>query len=258
MENPALGRRAADLGTTIAGVRLPFAAMNASGVWSSTPVDLRALARSATGAIVLKTATVHPFVHPEYRSLHNPGYDKLLPLVRELTTHASCPIVASIAGTTPDEYATLARAFGEAGVAMVEANLADAWVAATLAPWDEPAALRRVLAHLATASPVPVSVKVPERIGFGYRALGAELRQAGMGVVVLRNDFVRFEKFLLEAGAGFEVIAVGGIRSGYEVSRALAKGAKAVQVDSALVTEGPAIFARLAREIRVARGERPE
>jgi dihydroorotate dehydrogenase len=40
------------------------------------------------------------------------------------------------------------------------------------------------------------------------------------------------------------------------VTRALAKGAAAVQVGTALVEEGPAIFARLAREMRAARGER--
>jgi len=93
-------RRPIDLGTTIAGIRFPFCAMNAAGAWSSTASELRALARSATGAIVLKTATWHPFVHPGYRSLHNPGYDKLLPLVRELAAQARCPVVASIAGAT--------------------------------------------------------------------------------------------------------------------------------------------------------------
>ena len=93
---PAPERRATDLGTTIAGVRFPFCAMNASGAAASTASELRALARSATGAIVLKSATVHPFVHPEYRSLHNPGFDKLVPLVRELVEIAACPVIASI------------------------------------------------------------------------------------------------------------------------------------------------------------------
>jgi dihydroorotate dehydrogenase (fumarate) len=250
-------RAAIDLGTSIAGVHFPFSAMNASGAWSSTGSELRALARSATGAIVLKTATVHPFVHPEYRSLHNPGHDKLLPLVRELVSLATCPIVASVGGTTADEYGTLARVFADAGAAMVEANLVDPWVVATLAPWEDRSALRAVLGKLAAAS-VPVSIKLPERIGFPYRILGDELREAGIRVVVARNDFAGLEKFLLEAGPGFEVIAVGDVRSGYDVSRALAKGARAVQVGSALVDEGPGIFARLAREMRVARGERRE
>jgi dihydroorotate dehydrogenase len=251
-------RRAIDLGTTIAGVRFPFCAMNAAGARSATAGELRALAGSGTGAIVLKTATLHPFVHPEYRTLHNPGYDKLLPLVRELAAEAPCPIIASIAGATADEYATLARAFGEAGAAMVEANVADPYVAATLAPFEERDALRRLLGKLAGAGAVPVSLKLPERIRFPYGVLADELRAAGVRVVIANNDFAGLEKLRIEGGPGLELIAAGGIQSGYDVTRALGKGAKAVQVGSALVAEGPAIFARLAREIRVARGERPE
>src|SRR5207247_10307021 len=69
---PMTERHPTDLGATVAGIRFPFCALNAAGAWSSTPSQLRAPARSATGAIVLKTATWHPFVHPAYRSLHNP------------------------------------------------------------------------------------------------------------------------------------------------------------------------------------------
>src|SRR3954469_11261087 len=103
-----------DLGTTVAGVRLPFAAMNAAGAWSSSAADLRDLARSRAGAIVLRTVTVHPFVHPEYRTLHNPGFAKLAGLLPELAEVSQRPIVASIAGSSLDEYVTLARAFADA------------------------------------------------------------------------------------------------------------------------------------------------
>jgi dihydroorotate dehydrogenase (fumarate) len=238
-----------DFGTTIGGVRFPFCVMNASGVWSSTAVELRALMRSDTGAIVLKTATVHPFMHPQYRSLHNPGYDRLLPLVRELAAAARCPVVASIAGSSVDEFATLARAFAEAGAAMIEVNLADEWVTATLAPWEERETLRLLLARLRDTSPVTLCVKLPERLRMPYRVVGAQLAESGVTVVVAMNDFEGFERLRLATGGVLEVIAAGGVRSGYDVSRALAKGARAVQVDSALASEGPAIFARLMREM---------
>jgi len=246
-----------DLGATLAGVRLPFCAMNAPGAWSSTTAEIRGLAASATGAVVLRTATLHPFVHPQYRSLHNPGYDKLLPLVRELAAAGGKPVIASVAGATVLEYVTLARAFAEAGAALVDANLADPWVSATLAPFEDREHLAELLGQVVAASPVPVAVTLPERPGLAYRVIGAALAEARVHVVAVRNDFSGLEKLLVEAGRGFDVIAVGGVRSGYDVTRALAKGARAVQVGSALVTEGPAIFTRLVREIRIARGEHP-
>src|SRR5260370_1291098 len=91
-----------------------------------------------------------------------------------------------------------------------------------------------------------------------WSSTASELRalaEAGSRVGVARNDFAGLEKLGLEAGAGLELIAAGGIQSGYDVARALSKGACAVQVGSALVAEGPGIFARLAHEMRVARGE---
>src|SRR5581483_5032708 len=189
-------RMTADLGATVAGLRLEFCAMNAAGT-VQRPEDLERMLASRAGALVLRTATVHPFVHPEFRSLHNPGYDKLVPLARELAATRRKPIVASIAGSTPEEYALLARAFAEAGAALVEVDVADPWVAASLAPLEEPGALRALLERIAAA---------------------------GVRVVVIRNDFTGLEKFLLEAGGGFTAIARGGIRSGYDLARALAHG----------------------------------
>jgi dihydroorotate dehydrogenase len=243
----------ADLGATIAGVRLPFCVMNAAGAWSANAGELRALVRSETGAIVLRTATVHPFLHPTYRSLHNPGHDKLVVLARELAAAEARPVIASIAGASADEYVVLARAFADAGVRIVEANLADPWVTATLAPFEDRGTLRQVASRLVAGCPVPVSVRLPDRCPLPYRHVMADLAAARVAVVVVRNDFTHLEKLLLEAPPGIEVIAVGGIHSGYDVSRALAKGARAVQAEPGPTREGPEIFARLAREMRAAR-----
>ena len=241
-----------ELGATLAGVRLPFCAMNASGARSGTAAELRGLASSEAGAVVLKTATVHPFVHPGYRSLHNPGYDRLLPLVGELAASGRM-VIPSIAGATQDELVILARAFADGGAALVELNLGDPWVGATLAPFESRDGFRRLIGAVAGASSRPLALKLPERPGLPYAVLGAALVEAGIHVVVAKNDFGGFEKLLVEAGRVFDIVAVGGVRSGYDVTRALGKGAAAVQVGAALVEEGPAIFARLAREMRAAR-----
>ena len=242
-----------ELAATLGGVHLPFCAMNASGARSGSAAELRGLAASDAGAVVLKTTTVHPFVHRQYRSLHNPGYDRLLPLVGELAATERV-VIPSIAGATQDELVTLARAFADGGAALVEMNLADPWVTATLAPFESLDGFRRLIGAVAAASSRPLAVKLPERPDLPYAVLGAALAEAGVRVIVAKNDFGGFEKLLVEAGRSFDIVAVGGIRSGYDVGRALGKGAAAVQVGSALVEEGPGIFARLAREMRTARG----
>lgn len=244
-----------DFAAEVGGARLPFCAMNAAGAALSAE-ELRALACSRAGAVVMRTATLHPLVHPDFRSLHNPGFDKLVPLARELVGLGGRPIVASIAGGTVEECALLARAFGEAGVVAVEAHLGEPWVNVTLAPFDDLELLRELAGRMVAASPVPLWVRLPDRpLPYG-RVLGV-LAAAGVRAVGVRNDFTQFEKLLLERAAfPLDVVPIGNIASGFDVRRALAKGARAVQVGPTLGPEGARIFARLEREMRRARGPR--
>jgi dihydroorotate dehydrogenase len=248
---PAATAHAARFAAVVTGVRLPFCVMNAAGA-ATTASELRALAHSATGAVVLPTTTVRPFLHPQFRALHNPGYDKLLPLVRELAADGSRPVVASVAGATAEELAFLAAHFAEAGAAVVEANLADDWVAATLAPFDDEAALAAVVRPLAAASPCPVWVTLPDRPHMHYARLVETLLDAGVRGVVARNEFTGFEKLQVEAPHPIDVVVEGGIETGYDVLRAIGKGARAVRVDAALRREGAGVFTRLEREMRKA------
>lgn len=234
------------------GVALRFAAMNAAGSVIRMG-ELKALARSRTGAVVVRTTTVHPFLHPQFRSLRNPGADKLAPVVRELTAAGGAPVVASVAGGTIDEFVSLARAFGEAGAAAIEAHLGEPWVEATLAPCEDAETLRALVAGMAAAATAPVWVRLPDRCRLPYRVVVGVLLEGGVRAVVVRNEFTHFEKLLLEVRPGLDVIALGGIDSGWDVSRALAKGASAVQVGPALGPDGVDVFARLEREVHAAR-----
>ncbi|HXJ34521.1 MAG TPA: hypothetical protein VMS22_10870 [Candidatus Eisenbacteria bacterium] len=247
MSDPAATARAARLGAVVGGVRLPFCVMNASGA-ATTASELRALAHSRTGAIVLPPTTVRPFLHPQFRSLHNPGFDKFLPFVRELARDATRPVVASVVGGTPDEFGFLARSFADAGVAAVEANLADEWVDATLVPFDEPGLLAEITSRVAAAS--PCWVRIPDHPRMPYVLLVETLLGAGARAVVAPNAFTGFEKLLVEAPHPIDVVVAGGIASAYDVTRALGKGARAVQVEAELRSEGAAIFARLERELQ--------
>jgi dihydroorotate dehydrogenase len=224
--------------------------MNASGVGSTTARDLLALAESASGAVVFRPTTVHPFLHPEFRTLHNPGYDRYLPLVGEIKAFGK-PIIGSVAGATADEYLTLARAFGEAGADLIEVNVAEPYVAATLDPWDDPAAFAKMLEAVRGAAARPIMLRCPERIPVPLTDLRQILNDAGVDAVVLANNFDVMEKFFLARGAGPlpTVVAFGGVKSGFDLSSALRKGASAVEVSSPLAVEGPRLFARLRREL---------
>ena len=96
----------------------------------------------------------------------------------------------------------------------------------------------------------PCWVKLPEHTPLPYRALVGTLLDAGVRAVVAHNDFHGYEKLMLEAPAPIDVVVVGGIASGFDVATAMRKGAKAVQVGSALRTEGSGVFVRLEREMR--------
>lgn len=248
--------RVADLGAAVAGVPLSMPVMNAPGTWASGR-DVRGLSTSPIGAIALRTVTSHPFVHPQFRTLHNPGFDKLLPLVRELVADGDKPVVASIAGGTVEELILLAKAFADAGAALVQVELSEPWLEATIAPFEHEQTLADLVERLTASCSVPLMFRLPLRPAMPYRRIGTVLGASGGRVVAVDNEFLAFEKFQLEVGEGLEIVAVGGIHSGYDVARALAKGACAVQVGSDLVGEGAGVFARLAREMRLGRGERP-
>jgi len=55
------------------------------------------------------------------------------------------------------------------------------------------------------------------------------------------------------AGA-LDLIAVGGVSTGSDAHEALRRGAKAVQIGSALVKEGPGVFRRIQQEFLADQG----
>lgn len=238
--------------TTVLGVRLSWPVMNAPGT-ARTARDLEMLLAVGAGAVCLPPVTVHPFVHPGFRELHNPGHDRLLPLVRQLADRGPAPIVACVAGGTPEEFGFLARVCGEAGVALVQLHLASPWVEAALAPFDDLAVLERVCTRVREEATTPILAEVPTYSGGRYAEIGRVLADTGIGGVVVANEFTGIEKYLLEAGRRLEVVAQGNVESGWEIARTLTKGARAVQIDRLLRREGPRVLPRLRRELGAVR-----
>jgi len=237
------------LSTTLAGIAFPSCVMNASGAWSGTHQELRELAASATGAVVIKTTTTQARVEEvKGCGIENPGQPYYLAVLAELQA-AGKPIVGSVAGFTPAEYVGLAQAYALAAVQLVELNLSDPILPCNRHGACDLAAVNEVLVAVRAAVRIPLAVKLPI---LSEGAVGDAvdcLRRHRIEVLVCNTP--QLSTFVPVIGAGLDLIAVGGVSSGQDTRQALGRGAKAVQIGSALMKEGPGVFARIEQELRV-------
>ena len=246
-----------DLSVTIAGIRFPFCIMNASGALSTTREELLALAESQSGAIVTKSITVSSFLDPGARcGLENPGYAYYVELLPELARYGK-PIMASVAGMTTNEYVTVARALAQAGASLIELNLSDPHVQEHVAPFTSAERLWALLRAVRKEVSVPLAIKFPPVVPLSYPETAAILSEAGVEIVVCHNNLAKDGDVVLSqvtelhtaSGGRLDIIGVGGVCDGEDAYAALQGGARAIQIGSALVKEGPSVFARLYREM---------
>jgi dihydroorotate dehydrogenase (fumarate) len=235
------------LSTTLASISLPSCLMNASGAWSGTREELRELAASATGAVVIKTATTQARVDAvQGCGLENPGQPYYLAVLSALKA-AGKPIVGSVAGFTTAEYVELAHAYAQAWVQIVELNLSDPIVPCNRGGTCDLAAVEAVVKAVRAAVPVPLAVKLP---GLPDGAVGhavERLRRHQIEVCVCHTP--QLATFAPALDGALDLMAVGGISNGKDAHGALSRGAKAVQIGSALMQEGPGVFARIQQEL---------
>jgi dihydroorotate dehydrogenase (fumarate) len=237
----------ATLSTMLAGVHFPSCLMNASGAWSGTHDELRALAASATGAVVIKTTTTQARVEDvKGCGIENPGQPYYLAVLPELTP-AGKPIIGSVAGFTTAEYVDLAQAYARAGVQIVELNLSDPIVPCNRGGACDLAAVEGVLRAVRGAVRVPLAVKLPMLPdGEVQRAVDLLTRH---GVEIFVSNTPQVPAVAAVIGTALDIIAVGGVSTGKDAQTALRHGAKAVQIGSALMKEGPGVFTRLQHEL---------
>jgi dihydroorotate dehydrogenase (fumarate) len=236
-----------ELSTTLAGFPLPSCLMNASGAWSGTREELLELSASATGAVVIKTTTTRARVE-EVRGcgIENPGQPYYLALLSELKA-AGKPIIGSVAGFTTAEYVELARAYDQAGVQMVELNLSDPVVPCNRGGACDLTAVNEVVKAVRAAVRGPLAVKLPV-LPEGEESHVVELlRRHWIEVFVCNTP--QLAAFVPAISGALDLIAVGGVSNGKDAQAALSRGAKAMQIGSALMKEGPGVFARLQQEL---------
>jgi dihydroorotate dehydrogenase (fumarate) len=239
------------LSTMLAGISFPSCVMNASGAWSGTHKELRELAASATGAVVIKTTTTQARVEDvQGCGIENPGQPYYLAVLSELKATGK-PIVGSVAGFTAAEYVALAHAYAQAEVQMVELNLSDPIVPCNRSGSCDLAAVDEVLTAVRAAVRAPLAVKLPVLSEAAVADAVDLLRRHRIEVFVCNTP--QLQTFVPAIGGGLDLIAVGGVSNGKDAQGALSHGAKAVQIGSALMKEGPAVFARIQQELSAER-----
>jgi dihydroorotate dehydrogenase len=108
-----------------------------------------------------------------------------------------------------------------------------------------------VVQAVRSAVQVPLAVKLP---GLSEGAVGPAvdlLRRQRIAIFVCNTP--QLTAFVPAIGGAIDLIAVGGVSNGKDAHGALSRGAKAVQIGSALMKEGPGVFARMQQELSAER-----
>ena len=165
----------------------------------------------------------------------------------------------------------MAVALDRAGVAIIELNLADDYVARSVAPFSAFERLEAILGRVRGETGAVLAVKMPPlaKLPFEVSAIADLMKAIRIAIVVCANDLPgeleidlasgivkgppralsQAHAFYRESEGQLEVVAVGGINRGRDAYLAHLAGATAVQVGSAIMKEGPAALARIDREV---------
>jgi dihydroorotate dehydrogenase len=256
----------------LGGTELASSVMNASGARSAERGEIYELCAVHGGAIVFKSCNRAGLDTPE--NLKNKGVDYFAEIARELVPRGK-KIIGSVVGASEDEFVDVAKMLDRAGVSIVELNLADDYVTKSVAPFASFERLKSLIGRVRGETQCVLAVKVPARVPFEPRAIADLFKSVRVAIAVCANDLPKdlsidiasgavqgSSRALSQAHAFFkesekllDVVAVGGINTGRDAYIAHLAGAKAVQVGSALMKEGPGALGRIDRELDALLGE---
>lgn len=214
--------------------------------------------------------------------LTNPGCQEELPILIETKKRLNAlgvPLFASIFAGTVEEFGEVAKVIAQAEPDLIEINISCPNVASDFGePFSaNPASAAAVTRSVRTAVSIPISVKlapnVPNlaQIAKAVVAEGANaitaintvpamLIDAYAGRPVLKNKTgglsgLAIKPIALRAvwelsqAVSVPIIGTGGVTKGLDAAEMIMAGASLVGVGSAVVNDGPAVFARIAREL---------
>ncbi|MGC9210055.1 MAG: dihydroorotate dehydrogenase [Acidilobus sp.] len=278
-----------DLRVNVAGLWLSHPVMNASGIMSETVDGLLAIGRSGVSALVTKSYTPTPrqpfpmprVVHIEVGALNavglaNAGIEGLREHMR-LLRQLGLPIIVSVAGSTPDDFAKVATAAEEEGAAAVELNLSCPHVERMgLEIGMDPGLSAEVVKAVASTVKIPVIAK----LGVSDRLLetASSVLSAGARGLTMINTIraMKINVYTMRPVLGHsigglsgpaihpiavravyevykelrpDIIGVGGVERWEDAVELMLAGAKAVQIGTGLVKKGLQVIWEVRRGI---------
>lgn len=274
-------RDSADLSTELVGLRMRNPTMLASGILGMSQFTLGQVAAAGAGAVVTKSIGPKPergYSNPTIvevecgylnaMGLPNPGIEMYASEVTELTKITDVPIVGSVYGDSPENFADVASELEKAGAAAIEANVSCPH-AKIGSIGQDPDCVKNVAEAIKEAVNIPLLVKLNPNVTSiveiakaaedgGCDAITAINTVRGMAIdadacvpvlgnrygglsgpaikpIALRCVYELYEKLRIP------IIGVGGISGWRDAAEFFLAGASCIQVGTALVN-GLSIF----------------
>ncbi len=275
-----------DLSTRIGELELRNPTMLASGILGISGSLLKRVAKAGAGAVVTKSVGPKErkgnpgpvlvdlgYAYLNAMGLSNPGIDSFAEEIR-IAKEGGVPVIVSVFGDTPDEYAQVAKKAEEAGADAIELNVScphEKLVEVCLSAEH----LEEVVKAAKKAVKVPVFVKISPLVP-NAGEVGKVIEKAGGDCVVATNTMkamsisLEVRKPVLSAKIGglsgkalkplalrcvyelyeevsIPIVGCGGVYSWRDAVEFLMAGAVAVQIGSAVADRGLGIFGEVCK-----------
>ncbi len=280
-----------NLAVEIGGLKLRNPTMNAAGVLGLSASLLERVYEAGAGGVVTKSIGLHPRRgHPNptmvalevgilnSMGLPNPGAAYFANEVKRLRG-MEIPVVASIFGSSPEEFIEVARIIAEGGADALELNCSCPTVGRERCLLDaDPENIERVTSAVKGAVDLPVFVKLSPNVGDIVEcaraserggadaitavntlkgiAIDAELRRpilsnimGGLSGPALKPVALRCIWEIVEE-VEIPVIGCGGISTWRDAVEFLLCGASAIQIGTAIMSRGLQVYDEVLRGLR--------